>query len=201
VVRVLVVEELRLLRAAICSLLSQQDDFEVVGAVGVDPHAVATVASLRPDVALVDIDGENGEAMRAAAEVRRSSPESAILMITGRPTPGRVYTALATGPAGLLAKDTSAQQLFDGVRRVGRGERVIEPNLAVAALRAQENPLSRREQDVLRLAADGLPLAELAGQLCLSVGTVRNYLSSVITKTGARNRIDAIRLARHAGWL
>jgi two-component system response regulator DesR len=200
-VSVLVVEELRLVRAAMCSLLSQQDDFVVVGAVGIDAEAVATVAAVGPDVALIDIDHEEGDAIAAAGEVRRASPMSAIVMLAGRPTPGLVQSALALEPAGLIAKDNSAKHLFDGVRKAGRGERVIEPAFAVAALRAKDNPLSNRERDVLRLAAGGLPLGDLAGRLCLSAGTVRNYLSSAIGKTSARNRIDAIRVARDAGWL
>jgi two-component system response regulator DesR len=200
-VSVLVVEELRLVRAAMCSLLSQPDDFVVVGAVGVDAQAVATVAALCPDVALIDIDHGEGCGMAAAGEVRRASPQSAIVMLAGRPTPGLVRSALSLDPAGLIAKDNSARHLFDGVRKVGRGERVIEPEFAVAALKVMDNPLSNRERDVLRLAADGLPLGDVAARLCLSAGTVRNYLSSAIGKTGARNRIDTIRVARDAGWL
>jgi two-component system response regulator DesR len=202
VFRVLVVEELRLLRAAMCSLLSQEDDFVVVGAVGVDASAVSTVAVSQPDVALIDIDAENGAAAVAAVmALRESAPDSAVLMLTGRPAPARMRTALATQPQGLLPKDSSAQTLFEGVRKVGRGGLIIEPRLAVAALRAQDNPLSRREQDVLRLVADGLSLAEVAGQLFLSAGTARNYLSSAMSKTGGRNRIHAVRLASQSGWL
>ena len=200
-IRVLVVEELRLVRAAMCSLLARQDDLVVVGAIGTDPGALPPVAAMGAEVALVDIDAEGGHALAVAEGLRGHSPDAAILMLTGRPTPGRLHRALAIRPHGLLAKTSSTETLVEGVRRVSRGERVIEPDFAVAALQCHDNPLTRRELDVLRLAAEGVPVTEMADRLYLSAGTVRNYLSSAISKTQARNRIDAIRVARQFGWL
>jgi two-component system, NarL family, response regulator DesR len=199
-VRVLVVEELLLLRAAMSSLLSQADDVLVVGAVGPDPRMVPTVVALRPEVAVIDIDGEHYAGIAVAEELGRSLPESAVLMLTGRSSPARLSRALDASPKGLLNKDSPARTLLDGVRRLGRGETVIEPALAVAAIEARRNPLTPREQDVLRLAEDGLLVDEIADRMFLSIGTVRNYLSSAVCKTKARNRIDAIKRARQAGW-
>jgi len=199
--RVLVIAGHRLVREAMSSLLSQERDMLVVGAVGMDRRRLPEAVALCPDVAVVDIDCENNEGIAAAEELRRCAPGSAVLMLTGWSTPAHLDRALGASPKGLLDKDTSARSLLDGVRRLGRGEMVIEPDLAVTALRARQNPLTQREQDVLRLAESGVPVCEIASRLYLSAGTVRNYLSSAINKTGARNRIEAVRRARLAGWI
>jgi two-component system response regulator DesR len=177
-----VVAEQRLIRAAMSSLLLQDQAVDVVGSIGTIPEAVPTALALRSEVAVVDIDGANGDGIAVAEAIRRDAPHNAVLMLTGRPTPALVHRALGVPPQGLLAKDNSTEALLDGVHRLRRGEVVIEPDLAAVALPAQHNPLTRRERDVLRLAENGVPVREMATRLVLSAGTVRNYLSSAITK-------------------
>lgn len=203
VFRVFVIQERQLLRAAMCSLLSQEKDLSVVGAAGTDPRALPDLATPNPDVVVLDIDteGEADHGIVLAQKLNRHRPRGAVLMLTGRSTPAYLQLAISAGSRGLVAKDTSAGALVDAVRRLGRGETFIEPRLAQLAAQAARSPLTQRELDVLRLAADGSPVSEIAGRLILSTGTVRNYLSSAICKTQARNRIDAIRVARQAGWL
>jgi two-component system response regulator DesR len=138
----------------------------------------------------------------AATElVRRSAPETRVLIVTTFGRPGYLRRALKAGAAGFVVKDAPAARLADAVRRVHRGLRVVDPALATDSLIAGESPLTTRETEVLRAARDGAPVATIARRLYLSEGTVRNHLSAVIGKTGASNRAEAVLAAEANGWL
>jgi two-component system response regulator DesR len=200
-VRVLLVEPMSLLRGALSAVLSAEDDLEVVGELGRLDDAVGIARRLRPDVALVDLGLLVNTGGGAVDRLREEVPGCAVVMLVDVDTPGAVRGELETRVHGFIGKDTPPDQLADYIRQAARGERVIDPTLAVAAWHAPRNPLSSREIEVLRVAADGLTSVEIANKLHLSVGTVRNYLSSILRKTGARTRLEAVRIATEAGWL
>jgi two-component system response regulator DesR len=152
-------------------------------------------------VAVADIDLPGLDGLSAADQLARELPDCKVLVLTGLSQPGNLLRALKVHVRGFVVKDAPAQTLADGVRRVARGERVIDPDLVAAALETGSTPLTAREADVLREAERRLPTEQIATSLSLSPATVRNYLSNAISKVGGRNRIDAIRIARHAGWL
>jgi two-component system response regulator DesR len=200
-VRVLVAEGSHLVRGGLIALLSRQRDLEVVAAVDDGDQVAATALELRPDVAIVgaDLPGTDGFGVLEALAARL--PDCRSLLIAARASNADLRRAAAARVRGFVLTTASPEYLAEAVRSVAAGRKVIDPDLAFAALTSADNPLTPRELDVLRLAAAGAPPADIAGQLCLSVGTVRNYLSRVNTKTGARNRIDAIRIASESGWL
>lgn len=200
-IRVLVAEDMRILRDTLVAVLNLEDDIEVVGQVADGGAIVAAVADGQPDVALLDIDLPGTDGLAAAAELHERHPGCRVLILTVLSRPGELRRALAAHVAGFLAKETPAGDLVDAVRRVAAGERVFDPKLAVQALEGPDNPLSDREAEVLRRFAAGAGPAEVAADLHLSYGTVRNYLASAVTKLGARNRVDAVRIAAEAGWL
>jgi two-component system response regulator DesR len=152
-------------------------------------------------VALLDIEMPGASGLDAAAELREKLPECRVLILTTFGRPGYLRRAMEAGAAGFLVKDGPVEELAGAIRRVLRGERVIDPALAAAALSAGPSPLTARERDVLNAAADGATVADIAGKLFLSESTVRNYLSAAIGKTGSRNRMEAVRAARQNGWL
>ncbi|GAB2476071.1 response regulator transcription factor [Streptosporangium sandarakinum] len=200
-IRVLLAEDQAMVRGALVSLLGLEPDIEVVGEAASGPEAVAVAREARPDVALLDIEMPGGDGITAAAMIREEVPDCKIVILTTFGRPGYLRRAMEAGAVAFLVKDRPASELAAAVRRVRRGERVIDPDLAAAALSAGPNPLSPRECDVLAAAADGSTVGDIAGRLHLSEGTVRNYLSSAIHKTHARNRIEAVRRARSQGWL
>lgn len=200
-VRVLVAEDMQILRDTLVAVLGLEDDLEVVAEVGDGDAVVDTALATRPEVAVVDIDLPGTDGLAVAAVLRERLPECRVLILTALAVPGNLRRALTVQAAGFLGKDAPARDLVDAVRRVASGERVIDPRLAVAALEVPLNPLSPREAEVLRLFSVGRDAREIATRLYLSHGTVRNYLAAAVTKLGARNRVDAIRLAREAGWL
>ena len=200
-IRVLIAEDMHLIRGALVALLSLEDDMEVVGELERGDEIVATAQRTRPDVAVVDIDLPGLDGLTAAAQLHAALPECRTLILTGLSQPGNLLRALEAHVRGFIVKDAPADSLADGIRRVAAGHRVIDPDLVAAALETGASPLTGRESDVLRAAGDGITTSEIAHRLALSPATVRNYLSNAITKTGARNRIDAIRIARDAGWL
>ncbi|MDQ1043379.1 response regulator transcription factor [Streptomyces sp. V4I2] len=184
-------------------LRTEEEDIEVVaGAPGHD-QTVTRALSYRPDVVVIDVDGGQNGALGTSQELTTRLPECRTLLVAGSATPDflRLALALALRVAGLVGKNGPCAILAQGVRKVAAGERFIDPQLALRALCSAESPLTSREREVLRLAADGTPTREIAERLALSVGTVRNHLNAVSRKTGARNRIDAIRIARESGWL
>lgn len=199
--RILIAEGSHLLRGGLVALLSRQRDLEVVAAVEHGDQVAAAALAQRPDVAIIGVDlpGTDGFASLTALTARL--PDCPTLLIAAQANNADLRRAIAARVRGFILTSASPQYLADAVRSVAAGRKVIDPDLAFAALTCADNPLTSRELDVLRLAADGAPPVDIAEQLCLSVGTVRNYLSRVTSKTGARNRIDAIRIASESGWL
>ena len=200
-IRVLIAEDMHMIRGALVALLSLEDDMEVVAELERGDLIVPTALETHPDVAVVDIDLPGMDGLTAAEQLHQRLPECRALVLTGLSQPGNLLRALKVHVRGFIIKDAPAETLADGVRRVARGERVIDPELVAAALETGSTPLTIREADVLREAERGLPTEQIAVRLSLSPATVRNYLSNAITKVGGRNRIDAIRIARNAGWL
>ncbi|RPF31450.1 two-component system response regulator DesR [Streptomyces sp. TLI_185] len=202
-IRVLLVEETDLVRGALAALLTREEDIEVVAAAPGCGQALTRALSYRPDVVVIDCDGDAVEdgALGTSQELSERLPECRILLVAGTSTPEYLRQALAQPVAGLIGRNSPSNFLTEGVRKLAAGERFIDPELALRALSSTTSPLTPREREVLRLAADGTPTREIADRLSLSVGTVRNHLNAVSRKTGARNRIDAIRIARQSGWL
>jgi two-component system response regulator DesR len=201
VIRVLVAEDMQILRDTLVAVLNLEDDIDVVAEVADGDAIVPAAVGHRADVAVVDIDLPGTDGLTAAAQMRDRFPQCKVLILTVLSGPGNLRRALAAHVSGFLVKDTSAGDLVDAVRKVAAGERVIDPKLALAALEVRDNPLSPREVEVLQRFSTGAGPGEVAADLCLSYGTVRNYLGSAVTKLGARNRVDAVRIAAESGWL
>ena len=200
-IRVLVVEDMHMIRAALVALLSLEDDIEVVAELERGDTIVETALRTRPNVAVLDIDLPGLDGLTVAAQLHEQLPECQTLVLTAFGKPGNLLRALKAHVRGFVVKDAPAETLVDGIRRVSRGERVLDPELVATAMETGSTPLTTREADVLRAAASGISTDQIATRLSLSSATVRNYLSNAISKVGARNRIDAIRIARDAGWL
>jgi two-component system, NarL family, response regulator DesR len=201
VIRVLIAEDMHLIRGALVALLSFEDDMQVVAELERGDEIVATALQVCPDVAVLDIDLPGVDGLAAAEQLHAVLPQCRTLVLTGLSQPGNLLRALKAHVRGFIVKDAPADSLADGIRKVAAGHRVIDPDLIAAALETGASPLTGRESDVLRAAEEGIATHEIATRLSLSPATVRNYLSNAITKTGARNRIDAIRIARDAGWI
>jgi two-component system, NarL family, response regulator DesR len=200
-IRVLVAEDMRILRDTLVAVLNLESDIEVIGQVADGKAIVPAAVDADPDVALIDIDLPGVDGLTAAAELRERCPRCAVLILTVLGNPGNLRRALAAHVAGFLPKDAPAGELIDAVRRVAAGHRVFDQELTLSALEVPGSPLSPREAEVLRRFAGGAGPAEIAADLYLSYGTVRNYLAASVTKLGARNRVDAVRIAAEAGWL
>jgi two-component system, NarL family, response regulator DesR len=200
-IRVLLAEDQGMMRGALALLLGLEEDFEVVGQVSTGDQIVPTALEVGPDVAVLDIEMPGRSGLDAAADLHAELPACKILIVTTFGRPGYLRRAMEAGASGFLVKDGPVEDLAHAIRRVLAGERVVDPELATAALSAGPNPLTGRERDVLAAAVDGSTIADIAGRLHLSESTVRNYLSAAIGKTGSRNRIEAVRAARHNGWL
>ncbi len=191
-----------MIREALATLLDLEPDMTVVGQVGRGDEVVDAVTALGGvDVALLDIEMPGLDGLGAAAELRTRHPKTKVVILTTFGRPGFLRRAMEAGAAAFMVKDAPAARLAEAIRRVLSGERVIDPDLAAAALADGINPLTGRERDVLAACADGSVNAEIAKKLSLSEGTVRNYLSACIQKTGARNRAEAVRIAQEKGWL
>jgi two-component system, NarL family, response regulator DesR len=201
VIRVLVAEDQTMVRGALRALLDLEDDLEVVAEVGRGDEVVDAAREHRPDVALLDIEMPGGDGLEAARDLAVAVPQCRAVVLTTFGRPGFLRRAMEVGAAGFLVKDAPVADLARAIRAVMAGERVIDRDLAAAALAIGATPLSVREADVLRAAADGATVADIARTLFLSEGTVRNYLSSAIGKTGARTRVEAARAAEERGWL
>jgi two-component system response regulator DesR len=201
VIRVLIAEDQTMVRGALRALLDLEDDLEVVAEVGRGDAVVEAAREHRPDVALLDIEMPGLDGIEAARALATAVPEVRAVVLTTFGRPGFLRRAMEVGASGFLVKDAPVAELARAIRAVVGGERVIDRELAAAALAIGATPLSAREADVLREAADGATVAEIARRLFLSEGTVRNYLSSAIGKTGARTRVEAARVAEEKGWL
>ncbi|WP_405772871.1 DNA-binding response regulator [Streptomyces sp. NBC_01538] len=201
-IKVLLAEDQSMVREALAALLGLEPDIEVVAQVARGDEVLpAARAHSDLDVALLDIEMPGATGIEAAAQLHREFPSLKLVVLTTFGRPGYLRTAMESGADAFLVKDAPAAQLAAAVRKVLAGERVIDPMLAAAALADGANPLTDREREVLRAAADGATNAELAKTLHLSQGTVRNYLSTAIQKLTARNRTEAVRIAREKGWL
>jgi two-component system, NarL family, response regulator DesR len=201
VIRLLLADDQTLVRTALAALLDLEDDFEVVAQVGRGDEVVAAALAGAADVALLDIEMPGLDGLAAAAALRQALPSCHAIILTTFGRPGYLRRAMESGALGFVVKDAPAEQLADAVRRVALGERVVDPVLAAATLAGGTSPLTGRERDVLIAARDGATVTDIAGKLFLGEGTVRNYLSAAIAKTGVRNRIEAIRVADERGWL
>ncbi|HEV7205760.1 MAG TPA: response regulator transcription factor [Jatrophihabitans sp.] len=200
-IRLLLADDQTLVRTALAALLDLEDDFEVVAQCGRGDEVVAAAREARPDVALLDIEMPGMDGLAAAAAITHEVPGVRMIILTAFGRPGYLRRAMEAGASGFVVKDAPAEQLADAVRRVHRGERVVDPALAAATLAGGASPLTGRERDVLVAARDGATVADISRKLFLSEGTVRNYLSAAIAKTGVRNRVEAVRVADHRGWL
>jgi two-component system response regulator DesR len=200
-IRLLLADDQTLVRTALGTLLDLEDDFEVVAQVGRGDEIVAAALEAKPDVALLDIEMPGLDGLAAAAALHHELPSCRVIIVTTFGRPGYLRRAMEAGALGFVVKDAPAEQLADAVRRVARGERVVDPALAAATLAGGPSPLTARERDVLVASRDGATVADIAGRLFLSEGTVRNYLSAAIAKTGVRNRMEALRVADERGWL
>jgi len=200
-ISVLLAEDQAMVRGALVALLELEGDIQVVASVASGEEVVAAALRFRPAVALLDIELPGMDGLRAAAALRKVLPSCRVLMLTTFGRVGYLRRAMTAGVSGFLLKDAPSAELALAIRRVVRGERVVDPGLALTALSAGDNPLTPREREVLAAAMDGATLANIAAQLDLSEGTVRNHVSIAIQKLGCRNRIEAARLAEKKGWL
>lgn len=200
-IRVLLAEDQSMVREALAALLGLEPDIDVVAQVARGDEVVAAARDAAVDVALLDIEMPGMTGIEAAAQLTAQLPRVKVVVLTTFGRPGYLRTAMEAGAHAFLVKDAPAAQLAAAVRKVLTGERVIDPTLAAAALAEGANPLTDRERDVLRVAANGSTNAEIAAALQLSQGTVRNYLSTAIQKLATRNRTEAARTAHEKGWL
>jgi two-component system response regulator DesR len=200
-IRVLLAEDQAMVRGALAALLALEEDITVVVEVARGDAVLAAALAAQPDVALLDIEMPGLDGLAAAAALRRELPACRVLILTTFGRPGYLRRAMESGVVGFLVKDAPAEELAGSIRRAVAGERVIDPELAVAAFGASPNPLTARERAILRAARGGASIAEIATQLVLAEGTVRNYLSEAIQKLEARNRVEAAQIAEEQGWL
>jgi two-component system response regulator DesR len=200
-IRLLLADDQALVRGALAALLGLEPDLEVVAEVGSGDAVLPAVLEHRPDVALLDVEMPGLDGIAATALVRQRSPRTRVLIVTTFGRPGFLRRAMQAGAHGFVVKDTPAAELADAVRKVHRGLRVVDPQLATDSLVAGESPLTPRETEVLRAARDGSTVAAIAKRLFLSEGTVRNHLSAAIGKTGATTRAEAVLTAEGNGWL
>jgi len=199
-IRVIIAEDQSMVRGALAALLETESDIEVVGQARDGKEALKLTLQSKPDLLLTDIEMPEMTGLELATELKQRGSSARIIILTTFARPGYLRRAMQSGASGYLLKDSPASALADAVRRVHSGGRVIAPELAVEAW-SEEDPLSDRERQVLRMAAEGSSSGDIAARLHLSEGTVRNYLSEAISKLGAANRIEAARIARMKGWL
>ena len=200
-IRILIAEDHGMVRGALAALLAFEPDLEVVAEVSSGDQVVAAARESGPDVALLDVEMPGLDGIEAAAALRREVPDCTPLILTTFGRPAYLRRAMEAGAAGFLVKDAPAERLANAIRRAAGGERVVDPELAATALADGESPFTPREREVLEASSGGAPISEIAERVHLSEGTVRNYLSAAIGKTGARNRVEAWRIARERGWV
>lgn len=200
-IRVLLAEDQAMVRGALAALLRMEGDIAVVAEVARGDEIVPAALAAQPDVALLDIEMPGTSGLDAAQVLHERLPSCKIVIVTTFGRTGYLHRAMASGAVGFLLKDAPSSTLAAALRRVMAGARVVDPELALAALSDGANPLSSREREVLAAGRDGASIATIAGQLALSEGTVRNHLSEIIQKLGVHNRMEAARLAEQKGWL
>jgi two-component system, NarL family, response regulator DesR len=201
VIRTLIAESATLVRSGLLALLAKEPDIEVVAELDRPELVVSAACKLEPDVAVVDGDMAARDGFAAIRELHAAVPACGAVVMSSSHSPCELREAVAACADGFVAKDSEPDKITEAIRRVAAGKKAVDPDLVLSTLNSAASPLTRRELDVLRLAAQGEPATEIAGKLFLSVGTVRNYMSRIIGKTGARNRVDAIRIAGDAGWI
>ena len=199
--KVLLAEDVAMIRGALVALIELEPDLKVVAAVEHGAEILPETLAQRPDVAIIDVDLPGVDGLTAAGLVHEAMPECRTLILTNLSRSGNLRRALAAHVSGYLLKDAPPDQLARAIRNVAAGQRVIDPQLAISAWESEKNPLSIREHEILRMMAEGAEPTEVATALHLSVGTVRNYLTTIVTKLNAKNRVDAIKRAFDAGWL
>jgi two-component system response regulator DesR len=200
-IRVVLAEDQTMVLGALSALLELEPDITVIAQAANGRDALTAVTRLTPDVLVTDIEMPQMTGLELAASLRTTHPNTRTIILTTFARPGYLRRALDAGARGYLLKDRPAAELADAVRRVHRGLRVVDPALATEAWNAELDPLTERERQILQRAGDGRSSTEIAAELHLSEGTVRNYLSEAIAKLGASNRTDAARIARTKGWL
>ncbi len=200
-IRIILADDENLIRSALATMISLEDDIEVVAQAESGEHAVAAAKKHTPDVAVLDLQMTGIDGIEAATLIGRSVPTCAAIIVTSHGRPGYLKKALAAGVRGFLPKTTSASTLAEVIRTVHAGGRYVDPMLAAEAIGAGDSPLTPREADVLEFAADGASVAEIATRAHLTQGTTRNYLSSAAAKLGAANRHEAAAVARRHGWI
>ena len=196
-IRILIADSMTLTREGLVALLGRERDIELAATVGHREDVLSTARAVRPDVALLAAEFPDRDGISVAAGMRTAVPNCRCAILSFGWRPRDLQRAVAVGVRGFLVLDSPAQFLTDAVRRLAVGSQVVDPRLSLR----ERCPLTTRETDALRTAAEGSTTAEIASVLCLAEGTVRNYLSRAISKTGARNRVDAIRIATESGWL
>jgi two-component system response regulator DesR len=199
-IRILLAEDQAMVRGALSALLGLESDIEVLGAAADGEGAWRELQRLQPDVLVTDIEMPGMTGLELAQRIQRHALSTKVIIVTTFARTGFLRRALDAGVSGYLLKDAPAEDLAEAVRKVHRGGRAIDPQLAIDAW-SDADPLNDRERQVLRLAGEGMSAGDIAAQLRLSHGTVRNYLSEAIGKLGVGNRIEAYRLARQKGWL
>jgi two-component system response regulator DesR len=200
-IRVIVAEDQAMVLGALAALLETEPDIAICGKAANGREALTAIAKQKPDVLVTDIEMPEMTGLTLAAEVRDRHPQTRVVILTTFARPGYLRRALDAGAKGYLLKDRPAAELAEAVRRVHRGLRVVDPDLAAEAWDSGPDPLTERERQILWRAGEGKSSLEIADELHLSEGTVRNYLSEAISKLGAANRVDAARIARAKGWL
>ena len=200
-IRVLLAEDQAMVRGALAALLELERDIAVVAEVERGDQILPAALAARPDVALLDIELPGGSGLDAATALRDVMPDCRVVMLTTFGRAGYLRRAMKEGAVGFLLKDAPAADLAKAIRQVLSGQRVLDPALALTALSEGDNPLTSREREVLAEAVHGATVADIAGRLAISEGTVRNHLSVAIQKVGGRNRFEAARRAEDKGWL
>lgn len=198
---VVIADDHVMIRAALATLVGSEPDLTVVGQCERGDEAVAMVEKLRPDVAVLDVEMPGMDGIDACEVIATRFPECRCLMLTALNKPGLLQHALRAGASGFIVKYSPAADLVAAIRAVAAGRRAVDSSLAIAALASYEVKLTERELAVVERLAEGLSDREIGRALSLSAGTVRNYVSSVLTKVGARNRVDLVRIGRENGWL
>lgn len=201
VIRILIAEDMTLLRQALVELLSLKRDIQVVAQVAAGTDIVPAALEHRPDVAVIDIGLPGLDGISASVALRERLPGCRVVILAGITKPGTLRGALGARVEAFVAKDIRPAELEAVIRTVAAGGRVLDPVLTSVAFQVPESPLTQRETEVLRMSATGTHTREIAERLFLSYGTVRNYLSSAVVKLGARNRVDAVRIANETGWI
>jgi len=200
-IRILLAEDQAMVRGALTALLNLEEDLEVVAEVSQGDQVLQTAKKTKPDIALLDIEMPGIDGLSAAEALHKNLPFCRIVILTTFGRSGYLRRAMESGAVGFLLKDAPADQLAIAIRRVMAGERVVDPELALSALSDGDNPLTGRERDVLKASLDGASIADIAAQLYLSEGTVRNHISTSIQKLNVHNRMEAAHLAKERGWL